>query len=122
MALAELTPAHAVRVKLHRVHPTHIKNVEPGDTIAIPTLAWTIYKSCKDAPKSFKDITADVGMLHIVLKETDELPSDIMSSKRHELRVTTSCHVILAGLNELLKKFHSLFTETKRTVDRLRWT
>jgi hypothetical protein len=44
-----------------------------GDAVAISRLAWNVYKSCKDAPKDFRDISGEVSCIHIVLKETEEL-------------------------------------------------
>jgi hypothetical protein len=42
------------------------------DIIAIGTLAWTVYKSCNDAPESFGYIATDVASLHPTLKQVEE--------------------------------------------------
>jgi hypothetical protein len=44
-----------------------------SNTIAIGTLAWRIYRSRKEAPESFKDISLEVLSLHAVLKEAEEI-------------------------------------------------
>ncbi len=43
-----------------------------GDFIAVGTLAWNVYKSCKDAPGTFQNISYDVLSLHAFLKEAEE--------------------------------------------------
>jgi len=39
-------------------------------------LAWTVYKSCRDAPESFNNISVEVLSLHALLKEVEETISD----------------------------------------------
>ena len=43
-----------------------------GDFIALGTLAWSVYKSCKGAPEAFENISWEVLSLHAVLKEAEE--------------------------------------------------
>ena len=42
------------------------------DFIALGTLAWCVYKSCKGTPEAFGDISLEVLSLHTVLKEAEE--------------------------------------------------
>ena len=46
-----------------------------GDIITVGKLAWTVWKSCKDAPSSFSNISQEALSLHAVLKETEEVLS-----------------------------------------------
>jgi hypothetical protein len=54
-----------------------------GDCIAVGRLAWNVYKSCRDAPESFGNISMEVLSLHAVLKTVEEsLASWVMSESR----------------------------------------
>jgi hypothetical protein len=88
--------------------------------------AWEVYRSCKEAPKDFQDISGEVCRLHIVLKETDEiiasaeLAADEVTAQRLKI-LSDGCREVLTDLEALLSKFQSLGTQAKRTFDRLRW-
>ena len=102
-------------------------NVGVGDVIAVSTLAWSVYKSCKDAPQHFHEISGEVSRLHIILKEIGEVLADLKEglkpSKEAELReLATGCQDVLTDLEELLSKFRSLGSHSRRTFDRLRWS
>ncbi|KAL8653974.1 MAG: hypothetical protein Q9210_001781 [Variospora velana] len=43
-----------------------------GDFFALGQLAWSVYKSCKDAAGSFQDISLEVLSLHAVIKEFED--------------------------------------------------
>jgi hypothetical protein len=45
----------------------------PSDFIALPTFAWTLYKTCCDAGDDFKRIKEEVSSLLIVLRETQNI-------------------------------------------------
>jgi hypothetical protein len=95
-----------------------------GDFIAIGTLSWKVYKSCKGAPGSFKDISSEVLSLHVVLKEAEEtvFAHPLSTTKQERLKaVGDGCHYVLTDLDALLKKYQSLGTQSKRTWDRMRW-
>ena len=95
-----------------------------GDIISVSTLAWQVFKSCKDAPGEFKNVAGEVISLHVVLKETAELAaqSDLSSHQNPQLqKLTRGCQEVLQELTELLKKYQSLGTKTQRTWDRLKW-
>jgi len=98
-----------------------------GDVIAVSTLAWSVYKSCKDAPQHFHEISGEVSRLHIILKEIGEVLADLKEglkpSREAELReLATGCQDVLTDLEELLSKFRSLGSRSRRTFDRLRWS
>jgi len=98
-----------------------------GNVIAVSTLAWSVYKSCKDAPQQFHEISGEVSRLHIILKETGEVLTDLNEglkpSKEAQLReLTTGCQEVLTDLEKLLSKFRSLGSRSRRTFDRLRWS
>jgi len=95
-----------------------------GDIIAVATLAWNVYKSCKDAPESFRNIAFDVASLHAVLKEVEEtvFAQPLSPARRDRLKtVADGCYHILEDLDNLVKKYHSLGTQSKRTWDRMGW-
>ena len=95
-----------------------------GDFIGLGQLAWQVYKSCKDAPGSFKNISSEVLSLHAVLKEVEETLSgcSLSQAKRANLvKITSGCQDTLRDLQSLVNKYESLGTQTKRTWDRMRW-
>jgi hypothetical protein len=95
-----------------------------GDFIAVGQLAWSVYKSCRDAPGSFKNISLEVLSLHAVIKEAEETLSEqpFPTSKQEGLAtVTTGCKAVLRDLQALVEKYESLGSQSKRTWDRLKW-
>jgi hypothetical protein len=95
-----------------------------GDFVAITTLAWRVYKSCRQAPGSFGDIASEVASLHTVLKEAEEtvFAQTLPPAKQDQLRVVgDGCRHVLEDLDNLVKKYQSLGTQSKRTWDRMRW-
>ncbi|KAF8857008.1 hypothetical protein BDZ45DRAFT_727083 [Acephala macrosclerotiorum] len=95
-----------------------------GDFIAVCQLAWSVYKSCKEAPESFANISVEVLSLHAVLKEVEELLADqpLSASKQNSLAtITSGCQDVLRDLQALTKKYESLGSKSKRTWDRMRW-
>ncbi|MCJ1469064.1 hypothetical protein MMC07_007696 [Pseudocyphellaria aurata] len=95
-----------------------------GDIAALGQLAWRVYKACKDAPDSFKNISQEVSSLSMVLKEVEEALSNSGLSAPQQSRlkfVGEGCRVILEDLQSRLDKHNSLSTKSKRTWDRLGW-
>lgn len=95
-----------------------------GDFVTIPTLAWQVYKSCKDSSDDFKSVADDVVALHIVLREVEEhLKEQPISNPRqaHLAALTRTCHAVLNDLEKLLEKYDSLGSQSRRTWDRMRW-
>lgn len=94
------------------------------DFVKLVELAWKIYKSCKDSPESFKNVSQEVLSLHVVLKEAEEILSGhpLSQSKEASLAtITRGCEDVLQDLQSLVLKYDSLGSKTKRTWDRLRW-
>jgi hypothetical protein len=95
-----------------------------GDIVAIGTLAWGVFKSCKEAPESFGNISSEVLSLHAVLKEAEEtiFVRPLSANRQEGLKaVGDGCHGVLKDLDKLVKNYESLGTQTKRTWDRMRW-
>lgn len=92
--------------------------------VALGQLAWTIYKACRDAPGSFKNISQEVLSFHIVLKELGEAYSDVTLSAAKQSRLESvgdGCRTVLKDLQRRLDKYNSLGTQSKRTWDRIGW-
>lgn len=95
-----------------------------GDCIAVGQLSWNVYKSCRDAPESFGNISMEVLSLHAVLKTVEEsLASRVMSESRLADLATISagCQSVLQDLQALVDKYESLGSKSKRTFDRMGW-
>ena len=95
-----------------------------SDFVAVGQLSWKIYKACKDAPEGFKNIAQEVLSLHAVLKELEETYSDanLSAAQLSRLKVVgDGCRAVLEDLQDLVDRYHSLGTNTKRTLDRLTW-
>ncbi|KAH7407613.1 ankyrin repeat-containing domain protein [Cadophora sp. MPI-SDFR-AT-0126] len=95
-----------------------------GDFIAVGKLAWSVYKSCKDAPESFNNISAEVLSLHAVLKEVEEalVEEPLTESKQRSLTtISNGCQSVLEDLQALVVKYHSLGSKSRRTWDRMKW-
>ncbi|MCJ1266071.1 hypothetical protein MMC22_005953 [Lobaria immixta] len=95
-----------------------------GDVAALGQIAWKIYKACKDAPESFKNVSQEVLSLHAVLKELEETYSGVMLSAARQSRLKIlgdGCREVLEDLQCVLDKYNSLGTKTKRTWARLGW-
>ena len=95
-----------------------------SDFVAVGQLSWKIYKACKDAPEGFKNIAQEVLSLHAVLKELEETYSDaiLSAAQLSRLRVVgDGCRAVLEDLQDLVDRYNSLGTNTKRTLDRLAW-
>ncbi|KAI9774257.1 MAG: hypothetical protein M1840_004151 [Geoglossum simile] len=95
-----------------------------GDIVLLGQLAWKAYRSCKDAPGSFKNISHEVLSLHALLKEIEEnLSVETLSSARQARLeiIGDGCHSVLEELQSLVDKYESLGTQSKRTWDRMKW-
>ena len=95
-----------------------------GDFVAVGTIAWNVYKSCRAAPGSFSNISKEVLSLHAVLKEADETifggPLSPESQARLKI-ISDGCQCVLDDLQALVDKYESLGTQSKRTWDRMNW-
>ena len=95
-----------------------------GDFIALGTLAWNVYKSCKEAPESFGNISSEVLSLHVVLKEAEEVvfAAPVTSERQTRIKaVTDGCHCVVTDLQNLVQRYQGLDTQCRRTWDRLKW-
>lgn len=94
-----------------------------SDFVALGQLAWKLYKTCKDAPEGFKDVSQEILSLHAVLKEAEETHSDATLSAAQQSRqrvVEDGCRCVLEDLQSVLDRYNSLGT-TNKTWDRLGW-
>ncbi len=95
-----------------------------GDFVAVGTLAWNVYKSCRAAPGSFSNISIEVLSLHAVLKEADETIFKSPLPPQSQARLKTigdGCQCVLGDLQALVEKYENLRTQSKRTWDRMKW-
>ena len=95
-----------------------------GDIVTISTLAWKVFKSCKDASEDFKNLSGEVVSLHVVLKETEDLvtENEINRDQTTQLRqIAAGCQKVLEDVEQLLTKYQSLGSKSQRTWDRLKW-
>ena len=93
-----------------------------GDFFAVGQLSWKVYKKCKDAPGNYVELSGEVGALHNVVKETEELLSQQDLTPQQEgglLACQQGCRDVLKDLDRLLVKYESLGTNSRRTFDRM---
>lgn len=97
----------------------------PGDLAQIRSLAWDLYKSCKDSSDEFKRIAHEVANLHVCIKETEEHleeSKELSPTREQKLyHLTEGCSEVLAELKRLVDGYESLGTQAQRTWDRMRW-
>ncbi len=95
-----------------------------GDFVAIPALAWKVWKTCKEAPDDFKDLAGEVHSLHRVLKGVEDhvlkYPPEDKQMGGLEV-VAKGCEDVLKDLQKALKGYESLGTPSQRTWDRVTW-
>ncbi|MCJ1390796.1 hypothetical protein MMC18_003657 [Xylographa bjoerkii] len=95
-----------------------------GDVVVVGKLAWTVYKSCKDAPASFGNISQEVIALEAVIRQFEEaFEGQVLSVIEQErLRsVGQGCKDVLQELQELVQKYEGLGSNAKLSFDRLKW-
>lgn len=93
-----------------------------GDFLAVGQLCWKVYKKCKDSPGNYTELSSEVGALHNVIKETEELLSQQGLTTGQTVKLTTcrqGCEDVLKDLDKLLVKYESLGTNSRRTFDRM---
>ncbi|MCJ1423025.1 hypothetical protein MMC29_000906 [Sticta canariensis] len=82
-----------------------------------------VYVSCESAPRSFKNISAEVKSLHGLLKETHETILARSLQPASQARLTTildGCAGVLTDLKALVDKYEAL-GKYKWTLDRIAW-
>jgi hypothetical protein len=96
-----------------------------SEIVALGQLSWKVYKSCRDAPESFKNVSQEALSLHALLLELGEnLSAQTLSSPTRQARLKTigdGCRDVLEELQTLVHKYESLGTQSKRTWDRVKW-
>lgn len=93
-----------------------------GDFLTVGQLSWKVYGKCKDSPGNYKELSTEVGALHNVIKETEELLSQQTLTPQQGTRLLAcqqGCEDTLKDLDEVLVKYESLGTKSGRTFDRL---
>ena len=76
-----------------------------GDFLASGQLCWKVYTKCKDSPGNYKELSSEVGALHNVIKETEELLSQQGLTTEQGVKLTTcrqGCEDVLKDLDGLL--------------------
>jgi len=88
-----------------------------------------VWKSCRDAPQVFKKISRDVSSLHILLKETGEMVTELALNEGLDSRMVKQlrylilgCDEVLTGLRELLSRLKHLRSRSRFTLDRFLWS
>lgn len=101
---------------------------EIGDIITIMTLAFSVYQSCKTAPKDVRDIAGEINCLRVILEETNslikvlEISDAFGNDKQDRLRVVaTGCLDVLKVFDKLLDKFGGPGSKSMKALDRFRW-
>lgn len=98
----------------------------PSDIINITVLAWNVYKACRDSSDEFQRVAKEVKILHVTLKETEELLEeyhfDLTPSRRERLElIRESCSENLNELQALIQKYDRLATPSQRVWDQMRF-
>jgi hypothetical protein len=92
-----------------------------GDITALGKLAWTVYKSCRDAPESFKNVSQEAMSLQSLLMEKLSVETLSPTSQARLKTIGDGCRNVLEELQSLVDKYESLGTQSKRTWDRMKW-
>jgi len=97
-----------------------------SDLITVGALAWTVYKACRDSSEEFQRIAKEVKILHITIKETEELLEEyhweLSPSRRERLElIRESCEENLNELQDIVQKYERLATPSQRVFDQLRF-
>ena len=96
-----------------------------GDFVAVGTLVWTLYKSTKEAPESFRNIHLELLSLHAVIKETEEtvFKYTLPSARESRLKaVKDGLDGVLSDLETLVEKYEGLSIKSRGFVwARMRW-
>ena len=93
-----------------------------GDVLAVGQLCWKVYKKCKESPGNYAELASEVGALHNVVKETEELLSQQALTTKQENKLLTcrqGCESVLKDLDALLVKYETVGTNARRTFDRM---
>ncbi|KAJ7334726.1 hypothetical protein DFH08DRAFT_879232 [Mycena albidolilacea] len=97
-----------------------------GDIAMVTTLAWKLYKNCKESSEDFRRMSVELMSLHAVLVETreflEEHGKELEDSRRNRLvMLIEPCMASLKELQDLYDRYESLSTQHQRSWDRLRF-
>ena len=95
-----------------------------SDCIALPSFAWQVYKTCRDSPDDFTELSSEVASLHAALCEVNALVGQRSLSDASSKRLGIAlkgCYDVLKALEAQMAKYKSLGTNKKRMRDRTRW-
>ncbi|EON96479.1 hypothetical protein UCRPA7_8016 [Phaeoacremonium minimum UCRPA7] len=96
-----------------------------GDLVMVTSLAWKLYKACKDSGDDFRNLSHELMSLDAVLRETSDYLTEhtgLEVSRRNRLNIICSgCLQTLRDLEELVNKYQSLGTQAQRAWDRVRF-
>ncbi|KAF4624010.1 hypothetical protein G7Y89_g14163 [Cudoniella acicularis] len=98
--------------------------VSVDELTSLCNLAWQIYKLCKSASDSFKNVSSEVLSLHAVLREAEEglAKHPLPDSRLTRLStVITGCRDVLTDLEVLVDKYVKLGSKTQRVWNRVGW-
>lgn len=98
--------------------------ISATDGIALPQFAWQVYKTCRDSPSDFKELSGEVNSMHAALREVEDLVGRHSLSEASKIRLDilrSGCRDLLKSLEKHLARYKSLGAEKKRIRDRLRW-
>ena len=96
-----------------------------GDLIFCIQLAHRVWRECRDAPEDYRAVSTEVASLQLVLKEVQDAVhhQELSLAKQQDLKqLVVACSEVLEELGDILKKYKSLGTQTRRTWDRLKWS
>ncbi len=91
-----------------------------GDFLAVGQLCWKVYKKCKESTGNYVELSTEVGNLHNVMKETEELLSQQELTQEQRVKLVScrrGCEKVLRDLDRLLVKYESMGTKSHRTLD-----
>ena len=96
-----------------------------GDFITVSQLAWQVYESCREAPKEFQELSAEIQALHDVLLDLEACATTSNTDPALRTRLqarTKGAEAVLLEIRELLRKRVALSTKRLQVLDRLRWS
>ena len=96
-----------------------------SDFLKLCEISWSIYKACRDAPTSFGQVAQEVLSLEAIMREVgDTLKGEALSPQQQAGLKTLGegCQSILKELQDLVGRYGSLGTTSKKAWDRLKWS
>jgi hypothetical protein len=100
------------------------ETVPIGAVVSLCKLAWDVYKHCKDASGSFKNVSTELLSLHAVLREAEENISQTTLSESRLARLTTvtdGCREVVTDVEALVTKYKKLESKTQRVWHNVGW-